>query len=660
MTDHQYDAIGPQEQKGMRSNTTQEQLTCGPRIRKIRRISFPPTSYKFQHDQPHKETTQQTDRKIHKFFGVDKNATVKKYNDTYTIDPVHPSLKLWNCVVFVASIYNLWMVILRIAFQELQTDWTFNVVFNSFDLLVDIIFIFDVVAEFHVGYYEDGLVVTDQEKIAQHYMNMRRSMFIRDVITAIPVSHIVSFVYGHEYFTILRLIKLMKSPVIIRYFNAWEMKTSLPHLLRTGKMLLYLFTIIHWVACLYYIISDIEGHGSNEWVIPVSENDVEYFPFWRKYMLALYWTTMTLTTVGETWGRPHTDIEYVFTGCCLLLGVFCVATVVGNVGDVISNMNAAKQEFQNKMDVIKLYMTNNQIPGNVQDRVKKWAEYSWNNTQAMDDNNMLDILPMRLQTEIAKHVHYSSLKNVPLFSGCEQDFLLELAVQLRSQIYLPGDYVCRLGEIGREMYIIAHGKLEVTLPDATCGWPTVVNTMGAGDYFGEISLLEVAKTGCGGRRSADVRSCGYSELLVLTKGDLLKTLDDYPQARNALEVHTRKRVSGIQHRKSHLQHIFAAQSINFSSSVSENSSNRDNGISDEDGDHGSQKSSSQMDFESEDICQKMTTNTKELTKEISELRNDVQLLQKLITSKYFKLHNRRTGRYRKGQTSSGRWAVDGR
>ena len=100
------------------------------------------------------------------------------------------------------------------------------------------------------------------------------------------------------------------------------------------------------------------------------------------------------------------------------------------------------------MDGIKFYMTHHTIPEELQGRVKKWAEYSWNRfvcnqncsktfliiaktkrqnlqqncstvplysicrTQAMDDHHMLDILPFRLRAEIAKHIHLETLQKV--------------------------------------------------------------------------------------------------------------------------------------------------------------------------------------------------------------------------------------------------------
>ncbi len=56
----------------------------------------------------------------------------------------------------------------------------------------------------------------------------------------------------------------------------------------------------------------------------------------------------------------------------------------------------------------------------------------------------------------------------------------------------------------------------------------VLTRMSSGDFFGEIGLLNL---GSGlNRRTADVRSVGYSELFVLSRNDMLSALKDNPDA----------------------------------------------------------------------------------------------------------------------------------
>ncbi|XP_033126843.1 cyclic nucleotide-gated channel rod photoreceptor subunit alpha-like isoform X1 [Anneissia japonica] len=253
----------------------------------------------------------------------------------------------------------------------------------------------------------------------------------------------------------------------------------------------------------------------------------------------MFWAIVTLTTIGGT-NSPITKLEYVFTGATYLIGVFLFAAVVGNVGDVISNMNAARQEFQTKMDSLKFYMNHRKVPEDLQSRVKKWSEYAWTRTQALDDQCFLEILPPRLRAEIAKHVHLETLQKVKIFEDCEQGLLCELVLKLRSQIYPPGDFICRKGEIGREMYIINHGRVSVMIQDKDTGQNVVVATLREGNYFGEISLLKLDEGQ--NRRTADVVSVGYSELLCLSKKDLMMALVEYPDAKKILEKHGRDRM----------------------------------------------------------------------------------------------------------------------
>lgn len=80
------------------------------------------------------------------------------------------------------------------------------------------------------------------------------------------------------------------------------------------------------------------------------------------------------------------------------------------------------------------------------------------------------------------------------------------------------------------MYIVKSGKLAVVADDGV----TSFATLGAGSVFGEVSVLEIAGNKTGNRRTANVRSTGYSDLFCLSKRDLWETLADYPEARQLL------------------------------------------------------------------------------------------------------------------------------
>ncbi|XP_070576616.1 cyclic nucleotide-gated channel rod photoreceptor subunit alpha-like isoform X2 [Ptychodera flava] len=475
-----------------------------------------------------------------------KNQDIKKSD--FVLDPDGDVAYYWMGTVTSVVIYNYWVIILRIAFSEMREEAVYQTIFTYMDVLSDSIFVLDVVVQLRTAYLEHGILVSDPGKLSSNYR--RKKECRRDVLSVFPLGCIVQFfnsiipLDGFQAYVseaslsahACRLPRLLKFHTMSKFFQTTDSRTNNPNTVRAFKLSLYLGVIIHWIGCFYYMISEHEGFGSNEWVYPLSKR---HQSFTCKYIRSFYWSLVTLTTIGGT-ANPETNMEYMFTGVTFLIGVFVFAAVVGNVGDVISNMNAARAEFQSRMDAIKVYMNHRKVPEHLQKRVKKWSDYSWHRTQMIDESNLLEMLPERLRAEIAIHVHLETLKKVNIFEGCEHGLLCELVLKLKSLIYSPGDYICRTGEIGREMYIINHGKVEVVITDEATGGKMVVATMSEGNYFGEISLLKL-DAGCN-KRTADVRSVGYSELLVLSRKDLMSALVEYPDAKKVLEAQGRARM----------------------------------------------------------------------------------------------------------------------
>ncbi|XP_071054272.1 cyclic nucleotide-gated cation channel subunit A isoform X1 [Onthophagus taurus] len=445
------------------------------------------------------------------------------------VNPSSPTHYKWLMVVSLAVLYNVIFVLGRAVFWELNN--TSPPLWWTLDYLCDAIYILDTLIRAHEGYLEQGLLVTDLQKLRSHYFQSKK--WRTDVLSLLPTD--IFYVWFPPYEcdikvpcpVIIRLNRLFRLPRLWEWFEKTETDTNYPNVFRICKVVLAILVLIHWNACLYFAISFAIGFGSDNWVYNL--NGTVNATLMRQYIYSFYWSTLTLTTIGET-PVPENDAEYLFVVADFLAGVLIFATIVGNIGSMISNMNIARVDFQNRMDGVKQYMAFRKVGRELEGRVIRWFAYTWAESGALDEERVLGALPDKLKAEIAIKVHLETLQKVRIFKDCEPGLLEALVLKLRLQVFSPGDYICRKGDVGKEMYIVKRGRLQVVADDGK----TVLATLGAGSVFGEVSVLDIAGNRTGNRRTANVRSLGYSDLFCLAKEDLLLALADYPEAKNTL------------------------------------------------------------------------------------------------------------------------------
>ncbi|XP_039763635.1 cyclic nucleotide-gated cation channel subunit A-like [Pararge aegeria] len=435
----------------------------------------------------------------------------------------------WLAVVSMAVLYNVLFVVVRAVFWELNDlTWAWYVC----DYICDFVYLVDIVVHMHEGYLEQGLMVRDSAMLRQHYI--RSGLMIIEILSVIPTDILYYWwrpgSCGHDCLpcpVILRLNRLLHIPRMWEWFDRTEAATSYPNAFRIWKVVMAILVLIHWNACLYFVISYAIGFGVDNWVYNITGG--ENATLAHQYIYSFYWSTLTLTTIGET-PQPENNTEFVFVVIDFLGGVLIFATIVGNIGSMISNMNVARVEFQNKMDGVKQYMAFRKVSGELEARVIRWFAYTWNESGALDEENVLSSLPDKLKAEIAIRVHLDTLREVEIFKDCEPGLLEALVLKLRLQVFSPGDSICCKGDVGKEMYIVKRGRLQVVADDKK----TVLATLSAGSVFGEVSVLEIPGNTTGNRRTANVRSLGYSDLFCLAKKDLWEALGDYPDAMHTL------------------------------------------------------------------------------------------------------------------------------
>ena len=96
------------------------------------------------------------------------------------------------------------------------------------------------------------------------------------------------------------------------------------------------------------------------------------------------------------------------------------------------------------------------------------------------------------------------LKRVPLFAGCSKQELRQVALLADELDVREGQVLTTEGERGREFFVLVEGVAEVRRKGRK------MNTMTAGDFFGEIALVSARP------RTATVTAVSPARVLVVT------------------------------------------------------------------------------------------------------------------------------------------------
>jgi CRP-like cAMP-binding protein len=105
------------------------------------------------------------------------------------------------------------------------------------------------------------------------------------------------------------------------------------------------------------------------------------------------------------------------------------------------------------------------------------------------------------------------LRAIGLFGGLTDEDLRHLVATLQVLTPPPGEILFREGDQGRDMFVVLEGEVEV-LKRSKTGADARVAMLGPGDWFGEMSILDVQP------RSATVVGLAPSRLLKIRTQDL--------------------------------------------------------------------------------------------------------------------------------------------
>lgn len=452
----------------------------------------------------------------------------------YLITPDGPLMSKWDIVTFGALVFTAICTPFEVSLLETSVHRDEFVILFVINRVVDLIFYVDMGFLFFTAYVDEAqVVVKELPKIRKHYLT---TWFPLDFISVLPFDIValaakggaqadtfnaLKIVRSLRLFRLLKLARIFKASRIARRF---EERSALPYtIIGLIKFSVILVVVGHWMACAWILVAttqedpkchawkdDDEG-GCHTWMDELWGNmkDERRATPLTKYSAAIYWSLVTITSVGYGDIIPTNDHEARWATILLLFGSCLWAYIIGNVCGIVSNLDIETLNHQQTMDQLNDFMNDRNIPKELKKELRRY--FNMRKELAKNDSfkKLINAMSPQLKSEISK-LHSSWLMRAYFFSSCTQNFIVAITEEVTNSVFIPKE------EIGwtDSLNCVSRG---------VASWGGRVITHGS--HWGDDFILE----GLLLKRMTSAFSLTYIELLTLSHESMYEILQMFPK-----------------------------------------------------------------------------------------------------------------------------------
>jgi hypothetical protein len=172
------------------------------------------------------------------------------------------------------------------------------------------------------------------------------------------------------------------------------------------------------------------------------------------YLAALYWSVMTITTIGYGDITPVNTGEMAFMLVGMMLGAALFSFVVGTCCSLIEGLDKVGLEFQAECDAVNDYMSICNTPVEMRRRARAFMQTRRNMSNKRNEADILELMSPALRQEFMIMNYSNLIRSVPPLAGAPNKFVVEMASTAAMKLYGPGEGITFQGEKGDPFYTL--------------------------------------------------------------------------------------------------------------------------------------------------------------------------------------------------------------
>ena len=485
--------------------------------------------------------------------------------DNWLIHPQDWKHASWDIVVSL-------LIMITVVTMPLSLGWEcINASLFEVNLVIDTLFLLDVIKNFMTGYIDDNeSVVMDHNLV---WWNYATGYFLIDLLSSFPIdpildlygagdkqencaggvsgSEAIKATKGLKMLKLLRMTKLFRLLRLSRVFRYVKvcfvyMEERLHIRISDGftkliKLGIGVLLVCHWIGSFNFMICRLHGFPEESWVVNSDligeQPSVQWtWSFFKALamMIMIGFETPPFTNVNCVERTDWCGIENWITLLCLYIGAIFYSLLISSVASILNSANMSSRIFEEKLGKLDDYMRSQKLPASLREKVKDNFHMQHSDGKLFDESEILEHVTPLLRRKILSYKNREILDKVPLLRSTDNEILFrqDISTCLKEEIVFMDEVILAEDTSGDTMYFIFSGVVEIFL-NATVDLTYVA--IGDGCYFGEVSLMLDCK------RTASARTKTQSLLYALSRADLKRVLRDHPDKSEYMYDISRKR-----------------------------------------------------------------------------------------------------------------------
>ncbi|EWS72073.1 cyclic nucleotide-binding domain protein (macronuclear) [Tetrahymena thermophila SB210] len=390
-------------------------------------------------------------------FIIEKLIYLTRLEKLPLFDPENPVKIIFNSIIVAYNCFFLYWMSIEVFFEAHVGD-----INEILGYTAQACWITEMLLQMNTCLYHDNEYITDRKEIMVIYV---QEYLFFEILPLIFEGRKSDNIAVDILLHLPLLLKLKGMTIILEKLEFYVLQILKNHyFLQLFKLIMLLFIIAHFEACLYNVLGEIEIHFMHKEKNWIDMNPIRDGHWWNSYLTSLFWAFSVMMNTSTS---PTTDVEIIFTCLCMLFSCVFFGYTLNMIGNILMDIQRQQKEYKKDLNILNQFMKRKDASLSYRRKANISLQdfYAHNREKIQAEKEILAKLNPNLVKEILIAANKNVISNYTLFTEqFTEEILDKIYINLEEETYAPRQVIISSHNVNEEeqcIYFIVNGKVQI-------------------------------------------------------------------------------------------------------------------------------------------------------------------------------------------------------